>query len=92
MRRRPRSRRIIVDDLTQHAVFAEPVTFPVTYLSLQATTIHRPIAEAMQVVRPNYAILQCQNMNLIGVKADAVLGGLCCYNFRSGLHFEVPGP
>lgn len=73
--------RIIVDDLTQAAVFSRPVTFPWTYLSLQASITGLSVDEALRRARPNYAILQCRNSDLLKLNPQARLNGLCCSNF-----------
>jgi hypothetical protein len=73
--------RIIVDDLTQGAVFTKPITFPVTYISLQASIIGKSLPEALRLIHPNYAILQCPNFALLKVKPQTVRGGLCCLDF-----------
>lgn len=74
--------RIIVDDLTQDAVFTRPVTFPITYIGLQASLIGKTVMETAQLVRPNAAILRCPYVSLLGVKPQSVRDGLCCIDFQ----------
>jgi hypothetical protein len=73
--------RIIVDDLTQAAVFSRPVTFPVTYVHLQAKFIGMSVHDAATSLRPNYAILRCPYFDLLGLAPQEKVGELCCYNF-----------
>ncbi len=73
--------RIVTDDLTQDVVLTKPQTFPVTYVSLQASIAGLPIAEALQRIRPNYAILQCRNFGILNLTPRTRRGDLCCFDF-----------
>ena len=72
---------IVVDDLTQAAVFSTPVTIPVTYLSVQAELLGMSFRDAATSVKANYAILRCPYFDTLGVEPQGKIGEICCYTF-----------
>lgn len=73
--------RIILDDMTYQSLKSYPILYGATYLKLSADIVKASMADAIEKVRPNYAIARCDTLRGTSIGFQKSSNELCCTNF-----------
>jgi hypothetical protein len=73
--------RIVLDDMTYDSLKGYPLIYPVTYMGLSVGILKSTMADAINKVRPNYAIARCDALREASIGFQKSRNQLCCANF-----------
>jgi hypothetical protein len=73
--------RIVLDDMTYQSLKSYPILYGATYLKLSVDIVKASMSDAIEKVRPNYAIARCDTLRGTSIGFQKSTNGLCCTNF-----------
>jgi len=75
--------RIVLDDLTYDSLKSYPQLYAATYMALSVGLIKSTMGDAIEKLRPNYAIARCDTLRGTAIGFQKSRNQLCCANFIS---------